>query len=204
MTKLNIDAKLNEVLNFIKDFSARHGYPPSVREMCGGLRISSTASVYYYLNKLESLGLISKSPSKNRAIEIKTKYSDFAKKTSVDIPLLGKIAAGEPILAVENLEDVYPLPRELFGNGELFMLSIKGDSMIDAGIFDGDKIIIKKQPAANNGEIVAALIDGCATVKRLFVHKDKIVLHPENAAMQDIVAEKVDIIGVAAGLIRKI
>jgi repressor LexA len=204
MTKLNIEAKLNDLLNFIKDFTTRYGYPPSVREMCGGLRISSTASVYYYLNKLEGMGLISKSPSKNRAIEIKTKYSDFAKKTSVDIPLIGKIAAGEPILAVENLEEVYPLPRELFGNGELFMLNVKGDSMIDAGIFDGDKIIIKKQTTANNGEIVAALIDGCATVKRLFMRKDKIVLHPENASMQDIVAENVEILGVAAGVIRKI
>lgn len=209
--KSGIDKKLESVYAFIKSFSAKHGYPPSVREICAGLKISSTASAYYYLKKLEKDGRLTKSTGKNRAIDIRGSETDDAKpelsENLIEVPLLGKIAAGIPITAVENLDEVYPLPKSLFraaGGDGLFMLTIKGNSMIEAGIFDGDKIIIKPQPTANNGEIVAALIDDEATVKRLFKRDGHIILHPENKLMQDIVADNCEIIGVAAGLIRKL
>lgn len=199
-----IDKKLESVLSFIKSFSVKHGYPPSVREICAGLNISSTASAYYYLKKLEKDGKLTKSPSKNRAIDIRDKDS-INNKDLINVPHLGKIAAGTPITAIENFEEVYPLPRDLFRSGDgMFMLTVKGSSMIEAGIFDGDKIIIKAQSSASNGEIVAALVEDEATVKRLFRRDGHIVLHPENSLMEDIIVNDAVILGVAVGLIRKI
>lgn len=206
MTKGNIDKKLENVYSFIKSFSAKHGYPPSVREICAGLKISSTASAYYYLKKLEKDGRLTKSGGKNRAIDIRDKNSVIYGDELVQVPHLGKIAAGTPITAIENFEDVYPLPKDLFRGGSegLFMLTVKGNSMIEAGIFDGDKIIIKSQSSANNGEIVAALVGDEATVKRFYRRDGHVVLHPENSLMEDIIVKDVEILGVAAGLIRKL
>jgi repressor LexA len=205
MTKQDTLRKMNEMLSFINSFSADKGYPPSVREISKEMGIKSTASVYYYLKMLEDNGLIKKEGTKNRAIQvIKPLEERFGKKNLTEIPLVGRIAAGEPILATENMEDIYSLSADLFGLGELFMLRVQGESMINAGILDGDRIIVKSQPTAENGQIAVAMIDGNATVKRFYKQSDCFILHPENNTMRDIVVKEVDILGVVVGLIRKI
>lgn len=198
----NIDVKLKKVLDFMNDFIADNGYPPSVREICKELSIKSTATAYYYLEKLESLNLIKKTKSKNRAIEVVNNNRAIDNKIT-KIPLIGKITAGSPILAVENIEDDVLISNDVFKGGDLFMLKVSGDSMIDAGIFDKDKIIVKKQTTAENGQIVAALIENEATVKRFYKTDDKIILHPENKKYEDIILSDVSILGIIVGLIRK-
>ena len=192
-----IDVKLNELYNYVKNYQEENGFPPTVRDICNDLQIKSTATAHYYLEKLSSKGLITKNGDKKRAISINNRKNAF------EVPLIGTVTAGTPILAVENLEDYYPLPQE-FNTGEtLFMLKVKGDSMINAGIFDGDKIVVKKQETASNGDIVVALIDDSATVKRFYKENGKIVLHPENDLLEDIVVDSALILGVVVGLTRK-
>ena len=195
------DAK---ILEFIKTFIDTNKYPPSVREICAQLNIKSTATVYFSIHRLESAGLIRQSPLKKRSIEVLSPYPGIAKKSTVEIPLVGNIAAGLPITAIENIEDIYNLPNDLFGGGQLFMLNVKGESMINVGIYDGDKIIIRKQEAAENGEIIAAMINGEATVKRFYKEKNVYRLQPENDFMEPIITSYVDILGKVVGLIRKI
>lgn len=197
----NLDVKLNKVLNFMDGFIQKNGYPPSVREICKELSIKSTATVYYYLEKLESLNLIKKATGKNRAVEIVNGKSP--KKNTVKIPLVGKITAGSPILAVENIEDNFVFSEDLFRGDDLFMLQVLGDSMIDAGIFNGDKIVVKKQNTAKNGDIVAAMIENDATVKRFYKTDANIILKPENKKYENIVLDDVTILGVVVGLVRK-
>ena len=196
---IDISIKLDELYAYLNEFINSHGYPPSVREICEDLRIKSTATAYYYLKKLEDDGRIVKSPSKNRAIDIAGSLR-CATKT---IPLLGRIAAGTPILAIENIDEQYTLPSDFLPSGEAFMLTVSGNSMIEAGIFNGDKIIVRKQSTAENGEIVAALIDDSATVKRFYKEKGYYRLKPENSSMRDIIVDEVNILGVVTGLIRK-
>ncbi len=193
----DISVKLDKLYNYINTFTANNGFPPSIREICRDLHIKSTATAYYYLKKLEENGRIVKSPSKNRAIDVPLRS---ATKT---IPLLGKIAAGTPILAIENIEEQYTLPVDLLPSGDCFVLTVSGNSMVESGIYNGDKIIVKQQNTAENGQIVAALIDDSATVKRFFKEKDYIRLHPENSAMKDIIVDDVVILGIVTGLIRK-
>lgn len=193
----DISVKLDKLYNYINTFTANNGFPPSIREICRDLHIKSTATAYYYLKKLEENGRIVKSPSKNRAIDVPLRS---ATKT---IPLLGKIAAGTPILAIENIEEQYTLPADLLPSGDCFVLTVSGNSMVESGIYNGDKIIVKQQNTAENGQIVAALIDDSATVKRFFKEKDYIRLHPENSAMKDIIVDDVVILGIVTGLIRK-
>ena len=188
--------KMQAVLNFINDYNAEYGYPPTVREICAKLNIKSTASAYYYIEKLTAEGKLSKSPNKNRAVSSK-------KSSSINIPLLGVVTAGQPIFAYENYEDYYSFPAGSFRGEDMFMLRVQGTSMIDAGIFDGDKVIVKKQETAENGDIVVALLDDSATVKRFFKKPDCIVLHPENEALQDIVVKNVKILGKVVGLVRR-
>ena len=188
--------KMQAVLNFINDYNAEYGYPPTVREICAKLNIKSTASAYYYIEKLTAEGKLSKSPNKNRAVS-------FKKSSSINIPLLGVVTAGQPIFAYENYEDYYSFPAGSFHGEDMFMLRDQGTSMIDAGIFDGDKVIVKKQETAENGDIVVALLDDSATVKRFFKKPDCIVLHPENEALQDIVVKNVKILGKVVGLVRR-
>lgn len=197
----NIDVKLKKVLDYLDSFIEDNGYPPSVREICKELSIKSTATVYYYLEKLESMNLIKKTKSKNRAVEIVN--SQRTNKNTVRIPLVGKITAGSPILAVENISEDFIISNDIFRGEDLFMLVVSGDSMIDAGILDGDKIVVKKQSLAKNGDIVAALIENEATVKRFYKTDSKIILHPENNKYEDIVLDDVDILGIIVGLIRK-
>lgn len=194
--------RVDNLLKFIKKFVETNGYPPSVREMGSALCVSSTATIQYYLEKLESRGLIKKSSSKNRTIEVIESSQNKLK--SVVIPLVGKVAAGVPILATENIEDKYVLPESLFDKSEeMFVLNVSGDSMINAGIFNGDKIVVAKQNNAENGEIVVALIDDSATVKRFFKEKNRIRLQPENDKLSPIFANEVEILGKVVGLIRK-
>ncbi len=187
--------KMQAVLNFINEYNAEFGYSPTVREICSELNIKSTASAYYYIEKLTEEGFLSKSPNKNRAV-------NFKKKSSVNIPLIGTVTAGQPIFAYENYEDYYSFPAGSFSGSDLFMLNVQGTSMIDAGIFDGDKIVVRKQETAENGDIVVALIDDSATVKRFYKKEDHFVLHPENESMADIIVDQLTILGKVIGLVR--
>ena len=187
--------KMQAVLNFINEYNAEYGYPPTVREICAQLSIKSTASAYYYIEKLTAEGKLSKSPNKNRAVS-------FKRSSSVNIPLLGVVTAGQPIFAYENYEDYYSFPAGSFRGEDLFMLRVQGTSMIDAGICDGDKVIVRKQQTAENGDIVVALLGDSATVKRFFKKQDHVVLHPENETMEDIIVQDVKILGKVVGLVR--
>ena len=192
-----IDEKLERLFEYVKNYQDINGYPPTVRDICKDLQIKSTATAHYYLEKLSQKGLIVKNDDKKRAITVKGNKNFF------EVPLVGTVTAGTPILAVENFEDYYPLPLEFKSNETLFMLTVKGDSMINAGIFNGDKIVVKKQETANNGDIVVALIEDSATVKRFYKKQNYYLLHPENDEMDDIIVDDVSIIGVVVGLTRK-
>jgi repressor LexA len=202
----DLSDKQVKILNFIKEEIYNKGYPPSVREICKAVNLKSTSTVHSHLNKLEDKKYIRKGNNKNRAIELinneVNKY-DSEKKEMTNLPLIGDIAAGSPILAYENVEDVYPIPIDWVGKEESFMLKVKGDSMIDAGIFSGDYVIISKQYTASNGQIVAALIDDEATLKTFYKEKNYIRLQPENKNMEPIIAKNVEILGVLKCVIRR-
>lgn len=187
--------KKQAVLDFINEYNAAYGYSPTVREICKKLDIKSTASAYYYIEKLTDEGYLSKSPNKNRAVS-------FKKTSSVNIPLIGTVTAGQPIFAYENYEDYYSFPADCFRGSELFMLHVQGNSMIDAGICNGDKIVVRRQQTADNGDIVVALLDDSATVKRFFRRDGHFVLHPENEELADIIVDEVAILGKVVGLVR--
>ena len=195
-----------EILFFIKRFIESKSYPPTVREICSGCNIKSTSTVYYALEKLESTNYIRKDASKTRAIEIVPQDDDILmlKKKTVDVPIVGRVTAGAPILAVQNIEDTMPLPVEFVSNKELFILKVKGESMINAGIYDGDYVIIEKTNSARNGEKVLALIEDEATIKTFYKEKDRYRLQPENDNMEPFYFDKVDILGKIVGLYRKI
>lgn len=198
MKKNQITKKINEVYDFIVDYTTDNGFPPSVREVCLNLKIKSTATAYSYIERLKSQGLLEKMPMKKRAIVPTKKQSGFT-----SVPLIGTVTAGVPVFAVENLEGYCPLPDDFDGDKDCFALRVKGESMINAGIFDKDIIIVKKHDTADNGDIVVALIDDSATVKRFYKKSDKIVLHPENDQMSDLIFDNVQILGIVKGLIRK-
>lgn len=190
--------KIQELYDYIKSFQIENGYPPTVREIQNRFSIKSTASVAYYLAQLESQNLIKRSKLKNRSIEI------VGEPKRCEVPLLGDIAAGEPLLAVENIDSYFPMPDGFFGKGsDLFMLRIRGKSMIDIGINDGDYVVIRRQETAENGEIAAVLIDNEATLKRFYKENGFFRLHPENADMSDIITDRADILGVLVGLLRR-
>ncbi len=190
-----------KIYEFIKSYINEKSYPPSVREICAAVGLSSTSTVHGHLARLEKKGLIKRDPTKPRTIEIVEKD---AKKEMINIPVLGTITAGLPILAEENIEDIFPLPIEhVRSNKELFMLHVKGDSMIEAGIHNGDLAIIEKDNYAENGTIVVALIDNEATLKRFFKEKDHIRLQPENRSMSPIIVDNCTILGKLVGLYRE-
>lgn len=193
-----INEKTDKVYKFIIDYIDNNGYPPSIREICAKLNIKSTATAYSYIDRLKQRGLLEKSPMKKRALTPATKKTAFT-----SIPLIGTITAGTPIFAVENLEGYCPLPEDFNGTEDDFALRVSGESMINAGIYDKDIIIVKKCDTADNGNIVVALIDDSATVKRFYKKDGKIVLHPENDFMTDMVFDNVQILGIVKGLIRK-
>ncbi|AZV57035.1 transcriptional repressor LexA [Clostridium sp. AWRP] len=204
MTEHNRDRQF-QIYEFIKAQIREKGYPPSVREICAGVGLKSTSTVHSHLEKLEKKGFIKRDASKSRTIEIVEKsISKSTKKELIDIPIVGTITAGMPILAVENIEDVFPLPIEYVKNkNQLFILKVKGESMVDAGILDGDMSIIEQTNFAENGDIVAALIDNEATLKRFFKEKDHIRLQPENESMSPIIVDDCKIIGKLVGIYRR-
>lgn len=192
---------LSKIKNFIENFVDENGFAPSIRDICEALSIKSTATAYKYVQKLSELGEINKVSNKTRAIQINPS-SRINKKDFQKIPLVGKIAAGIPITAIENIEETYLIPTKLFER-DAFMLTVQGTSMIEAGIFDGDTVVVQQTDIAENGEIVAAMIDDSATVKRFYKEKDFFRLHPENETMDDIIVKECKIIGKVIGLIRK-
>lgn len=193
-----IDEKLEKVYNFTTEYINVNGFPPSVREICSKVGIKSTATAHLYLEKLKEKGLLVKTPQKNRAISLSTTNVTFQR-----IPLVGVISAGQPIYAVENLEGYIPLPDGFGSGSNEFALKVKGDSMINAGIYNNDIIIVKEQNTAENGEIVVALIEDEATVKRLILEDNRVILRPENDKMSDMIFDDVKILGIVKGLMRK-
>lgn len=191
------EEKLIKVMDYIRKFSEENGYTPSVREIGKECGIKSTATVHSYIERLQNKGYLNKTDNKKRSVTI-------GKSSGVTIPLIGVVTAGQPVFAYENYEDYYTFPAGEFKGEELFMLRVSGTSMIDAGIMDGDKIIVRRQQTAENGEIVVALVDDSATVKRLFRKGGKVILHPENEALDDMVfePEEVSILGKVVGLMR--
>ena len=201
MDKHEIKGTTKRVYDFIVDFSDDHGYPPSVREIADSTKIKSTSTVFYHLTKLENAGALKKSGMKNRALEILDKKPSRSGMT--EVPVVGKVAAGFPILAVENITDTLELPKSFFSGTSLFLLRVQGDSMINAGILDGDLIVVNKQNNADNGDIVVAMIEEEATVKRFFRENNYIRLQPENDAYEPIISNETVVIGKVVGLIRK-
>lgn len=191
------EEKLTKVMDYIRKFSEENGYTPSVREIGKECGIKSTATVHSYIEKLQTKGYLNKTENKKRAVTI-------GKGTGITVPLIGTVTAGQPIFAYENYEDYYTFPVGEFKGEELFMLRVQGTSMIDAGIMDGDKIIVRRQETAQNGEIVIALVEDSATVKRFYAKDGQIILHPENEALSDMIfaPEEVSILGKVVGLMR--
>lgn len=197
-----ISAKQQEILNFIKDNILQKGYPPSVREICDAVKLKSTSSVHSHLETLEKNGYIRRDPTKPRTIEILDDDFGMVRRELVNVPIVGQVTAGQPILAVENIEGYFPLPPDYLHNKSTFMLKVKGESMINAGIYDGDLILVEEQPTASNNEIVVALVDDSATVKRFFKEDGHIRLQPENDFMDPIIVDDVSILGKVIGLFR--
>lgn len=199
-----LNKKGQEVFNFLNNQIREKGYPPSVREICKAVGLRSTSTVHGYLSKLEKLGYIEKDPSKPRALKIINSENNY-NKSIINIPIVGKVTAGEPILAVENIEDTFPLPADFVPNTTTFILKVSGESMIEAGIMDNDFIIVKQQETANNGEIIVALINDEATVKKFYKEKDYIRLQPENKNMDPIIIKgNIKLLGKVIGVFRKI
>ncbi|HZJ82317.1 MAG TPA: transcriptional repressor LexA [Clostridia bacterium] len=197
-----INENQEKVLKFIKQMVVEQGYPPSVREICKGVGIASTSTVHGHLEKLEKAGFIRKDPTKPRAIEILDETTHLPKKELVNVPIIGRVTAGHPILAVENIEDSFPIPAEYLHNGDAFMLAISGHSMVDAGILDGDYVIVRQQEYAENGDRVVALIEDEATVKTFYKESSYFRLQPENSSMAPIIVQDVRILGKVIGVIR--
>lgn len=202
MAQGKITDKQREILEYIKETILKKGYPPAVREICEAVRLKSTSSVHSHLEQLEKNGYIRRDPTKPRTIEIIDDTFNLTRREVVNVPLLGTVAAGAPILAQENIENYFPIPVEMLPNKEIFMLKVKGDSMIDAGIYNGDRVIVAKADTARNGEIVVALVDDSATVKTFYKEKGRFRLQPQNASMDPIILDEVQILGKVIGLFR--
>lgn len=202
MAKGNITTKQLEILEYLKECILTNGYPPSVREICSAVNLRSTSSVHSHLSTLEKNGYIRRDSSKTRAIEIIDDEFNPSRREIANIPIVGTVAAGQPILAEENIEGYFPIPTEFLPNNQVFMLKVKGDSMINSGIFNGDCVLVESQNTATNGEIVVALIDDSATVKTFYKESDHIRLQPENDSMEPILVDDCQIIGKVKGLFR--
>ena len=197
-----ISKKQTEILEYIKNQILNKGYPPSVRDICEAVNLRSTSSVHAHLETLEKNGYIRRDPTKPRAIEIIDDNFNLTRREVVNVPLLGQVAAGQPILAVENITNYFPIPAEYISNEDTFMLKVKGDSMINMGIYENDLILVKKQSTARNGEVIVALVDDSATVKRFYKEDGHYRLQPENDFMDPIIVDSVEIVGKVIGLIR--
>lgn len=210
---LDLNKREKDILKFIEKELNENGYPPSVREIGKAVGLKSTATVHAYLGKLEEAGFISRKNKKGRTLQLikggkaykpqEEEKNVYAGKEMVEVPVVGRITAGAPILAVENITDSFPIPLDFIGNSECFMLTVRGESMIEVGIMDGDYILVKKQNTAENGQIVVALIEDEATVKTFYKEKDHIRLQPENSTMDPIIVPNCEILGKVAGVFRK-
>ena len=197
-----ISAKQQEILEYIKDEILHTGYPPAVREICQAVNLKSTSSVHSHLETLEKNGYIRRDPTKPRAIEIMDDTFNLTRREMVNVPVIGNVAAGQPLLAVQNIENYFPIPAEYMPNQETFMLKVKGESMINAGILDGDHILVERQSTASNGEIVVALVDDSATVKTYYKEDGHYRLQPENDTMDPIIVDECSILGKVFGVFR--
>lgn len=198
-----ITKKQMEILEYIKSEILNRGFPPAVREICEAVNLKSTSSVHSHLETLEKNGYIRRDPTKPRAIEIIDDNFNLVRREVVNVPIIGRVAAGEPILAVENIENYFPIPAEFMPNTQTFMLTVKGESMINAGIFDGDQILVQQQSTAKNGDMVVALVDDSATVKTFYKEDGYYRLQPENDTMEPIlVYGELKILGKVIGVFR--
>lgn len=197
-----ITEKQSQILEYIKSEILNKGYPPSVRDICQAVNLKSTSSVHSHLETLEKNGYIRRDPTKPRTIEIIDDNFNLVRREVVNVPIVGTVAAGQPILAIENIENYFPIPSEYMPNEETFMLKVKGESMINAGILDGDQILVKRQNYAQNGDMVVALVEDSATVKTFYKEEDHIRLQPENDYMDPIILDDVEIIGKVFGVFR--
>ena len=197
-----ISDKQREILEYIKKEILNRGYPPAVREICEAVDLKSTSSVHSHLETLEKNGYIRRDPTKPRAIEIIDENFNLTRREVVNVPMLGRVAAGQPILAVENIDNYFPIPAEFMPNEESFMLRVKGESMINVGILDGDNILVKRQKDARNGDIVVALVDDSATVKTFYRENGHVRLQPENDDMDPIIVPDCEILGKVFGVFR--
>lgn len=202
MSKGKISKKQLEILEYIKSQILQRGFPPAVREICEAVNLKSTSSVHSHLETLEKNGYIRRDPTKPRAIEILDDMFNLTRREVSNIPLIGRVAAGEPILAEENIENYFPIPVEMLPNSETFMLTVRGESMINAGILDGDYVLVEKKSTANNGDMVVALIEDGATVKTFYKEEGVFCLQPENDNMDPIIVEHLDILGKVIGVFR--
>lgn len=197
-----ITPKQQEILNYIKDEILKKGYPPTVREICETVNLKSTSSVHSHLETLEKNGYIRRDPTKPRAIEICDDSFQMVRTEMVSLPIIGNVAAGQPIFAEENILDYFPVPADIVPKGESFILNVRGESMVNAGIFDGDRVFVNSGSAALNGEIVVALIDDSATVKTFYKENGHIRLQPENDTMDPIIVDDCTILGKVFGIFR--
>ena len=197
-----ITEKQSQILEYIKSEILNKGYPPSVRDICQAVNLKSTSSVHSHLETLEKNGYIRRDPTKPRTIEIIDDNFNLVRREVVNVPMVGTVAAGQPILAIENIDNYFPIPSEYMPNEETFMLKVKGESMINAGILDGDNILVKRQSTAKNGDMVVALVDDSATVKTFYKENGHIRLQPENDDMDPIIVPDCEIIGKVFGVFR--
>ena len=202
MSQGKISKKQLEILEYIKSEILRIGYPPAVREICEAVNLRSTSSVHAHLESLEKNGYIRRDPTKPRAIEIIDDTFNLTRREMVNVPMVGQVAAGEPILAEQNITNYFPIPMEFMPNNDTFMLTVRGDSMINVGIYDGDYVLVEKRQTAYNGEIVVALVDDSATVKTFYKEEGYYRLQPENDDMDPIIVMNCEILGKVIGLFR--
>ena len=202
MANGNITAKQSEILEYIKEEILKRGYPPAVREICEAVHLKSTSSVHSHLETLEKNGYIRRDPTKPRAIEICDDSFQMVRKEMVSLPVVGQVAAGQPILAQQNIDNYFPIPAEFMPMGEAFVLKVKGDSMMNIGIYNGDQIFVQCCNTARNGDIVVALVDDSATVKTFYKEDGHIRLQPENDSMDPIIVDDCQILGKVFGVFR--
>ena len=206
---MDLTKRQQEIFDFIKKYSAKHGYPPTVRDIGKAVGLASSSTVHAHLSNLEKVGLLRRDPSKPRALELLDRAVEQAVDTVKSVvrpgvPLIGSVAAGQPVLAEENIEDYIQVPSEAGGETGDFLLRVRGDSMVDAGILEGDMVVVRRQETAKNSEIVVALVGEEATVKRFFKEKDHVRLQPENSTYEPIRSKDVQIVGRVVGLLRTV
>ena len=202
MAQGKISAKQQEILEYIKSQILERGFPPAVRDICEAVHLKSTSSVHSHLETLEKNGYIRRDPTKPRAIEILDDSFNFTRREMVNVPIVGRVAAGEPLLAEQNIEEYFPIPMDFMPNKQTFMLKVKGESMINAGILDCDYVLVEERKTAHNGEMIVALVDDGATVKRFYKEEGIIRLQPENDTMEPIIVPDCTILGKVIGVFR--